>query len=348
VTPCSFSSVKYKSALASTSSSNPLRAVLNFYHILFKMLDPQIASVLREQMSGAPLLPKPPVGDVTTRRNNSDYKYLLEGACEFHSDVEVKDFHTPAPDGHSILLRWYTKKNSSPGAAILFNHGGGMIIGCVEHCDNLLSQYVSLSGVPMLSVQYRLAPEAQYPVPVLDVYSGLKWLHEHAAELGVDTERIGIAGDSAGGGLSAACCLWSREHGGPKIKKQFLNAPMLDDRNIHENPHLKMYLPWNHIDNETGWGALLGPLMGQDDVPETAAPGRMVKADGMPPLYMDVGDLDFFIQEDLDYVVKHLKAGVSVELHLRPGCPHAYDFAAASTDVAKRSIADRVEAFKTL
>src|ERR1700744_102828 len=161
------------------------------------MLDPQIASIILERLKGKTLPPIPPVGDVKTRRINSQYKDTLKTACEFHSDVEIKDFFALAPDGHSILLRWYSKKNSLPGSAVVFLHGGGMIIGCVEDCDNPISQYVSLSGVPMLSVEYRLAPEAQYPVPVQDAYTGLKWLHENAADLGVNADRIGIAGDSA-------------------------------------------------------------------------------------------------------------------------------------------------------
>jgi acetyl esterase/lipase len=311
-------------------------------------LDYEIADLLAQLGQGKPAVPKPPVGDVMTRRKNSLYRAHLQGASKFYDDVQVQDFSTSVPDGHSLLLRWYTKKDSSPGSAVLFVHGGGFIVGEVEFCDNVLSEYVSLSGVPMLSVEYRLSPEAQYPVPVLDVYTSLKWLHEHAIELGVDPSRVGICGNSAGGGLAVMCSLWAREQNGPHIAKQFIHYGMLDDRTVVPNPHLSPGVSWNHIDNETGWGAFLGSKRGTDNVPETAAPGRMADATGMPPLHLDVGDVDIVTAENLEYAMKHIRAGVGVELHVRRGCPHSFETLGPKTAVAKRSIADRVRGFQSL
>jgi acetyl esterase/lipase len=315
-------------------------------------IDKEIVNIVHDRIKKYGYPPKPPLGDVQSRRDRSQFvlKAGLVAACTFYSDVDVKDFYASAPDGHQILLRWYTKRGSDLGSAVLYVHGGGMIVGEARWCDNKLSQYVSLSGVPMLSVEYRLAPENPYPVPMTDVYAGLKWLHENAKELGVDSDRIGIAGDSAGGGLAAACCLWALNEGGPSIRKQFLLYPMLDDRNIHRTGPRAPFDLWSNVDNETGWTAYLGDMRGTDDVPDTAAPARMnaQTAIVMPPLYIDVGDIDIFAQESIEYAMKHLNADVGVELHVRPGCIHGYEIAAPQSEVTRRSIADRVRAFQSL
>lgn len=207
---------------------------------------------------------------------------------------------------------------------------------------------MSLSGVPMLSVDYRLAPEAKYPVPVLDMYTALQWLHAHAEELGVDTARIGIAGDSAGGGLAAACTIMAKEKGGPGIAKQILLYPMLDDRNVLPKPHISQFVIWTNVDNEIGWTAMLCEQRGKEDVSPTAAPGRLEDASGMPSLYIDIPQLDHFADEDLEYAGRHVKAGVQTEIHFRPGVTHGYELAAPKSEVAKRCISDRVKAFRSI
>ncbi len=206
-------------------------------------------------------------------------------------DVEFKDFSTKAEDGHEIKLRWYTKKDSpAPGSAILYAHGGGMIALKLEHYDDAIKRYVSRTGVPFLSVDYRLCPEVRAPVPVTDTYAGLKYLHSHASELGVDSSRIGIMGDSAGGGITASLAHYIKLKGGPAAKKQILIYPMLDDKNLETDPNTAPMATWTFDDNKTGWGALLGDKFGTDDVDAISAAGRMTVEDAkaLPPCYMDV------------------------------------------------------------
>jgi acetyl esterase/lipase len=205
--------------------------------------------------------------------------------------VDSKDFSTKANDGHELLLRWYTKQGTPlPGSAILYAHGGGMICLNIGVYDQGIKRYVSRTGVPFLLVEYRLAPEVRYPVPVTDTYAGLQWLVEHASELGVDTSRIAIMGDSAGGGITASLAHHIKAQGGPAVKKQILVYPMLDDRNVVPDQFLASMATWGYDDNKTGWGALLGEKMGTDDVPVIAAAGRMTVKDaaGLPPAYIDV------------------------------------------------------------
>jgi acetyl esterase/lipase len=130
-----------------------------------------------------------------------------------------------------------------------------MISGSVAIYDGPVSHYVSNSGVSMLAVDYRLAPEHPYPVPVEDCYAGLRWLAEHADELGVDPARIAVMGDSAGGGLAAAVALLARDRGGPDLAAQMLIYPMLDDRNTAPDPEIAPFAVWSYDDNITGWGA---------------------------------------------------------------------------------------------
>lgn len=181
------------------------------------------------------------------------------------TDVEKKDFFTKAEDGHQLLLRWYHKKSASaPGPAILYTHGGGMIAASVPIYDSIVEKYVSRSGVPFLSVDYRLAPEHPAPVPVTDSYAGLQYLHDHASELNVDPKRIAIMGDSGGGGVAASLAHYAKMKNGPSISKQILIYPMLDDRNTIVDQEIAPYAVWSWDDNKTGWGALLGDSLGKE------------------------------------------------------------------------------------
>lgn len=263
------------------------------------------------------------------------------------ADVLTKDFYTNASDGHRILLRLYAKKGSrsSNTAGVLYMHGGGFIGGSVPLYDPVVGNYVAKTGVPFVSVEYRLAPEHPYPIPVSDCYAGLVWFHEHASEFGIDASKIAVMGDSGGGGLAAALTHWAKGKKGPGIAKQILIYPMLDDRNVAHDDHLTAFAMWSAVDNETGWGAMLGSRRGTRSVPPCAAPARMTDASGLPPMYIETGELDIFRNEDMVYAAQHGKAGISVEMHVHPGVPHGYDVFAPNSKISQRAFADR---YKTI
>ncbi|MER6799961.1 alpha/beta hydrolase, partial [Amycolatopsis mediterranei] len=159
-------------------------------------VDPQVAAILAPMAEAMAATPHPAVGDIATRRVALEAVMAETAALQpTPADVTVTGFHAVAGDGTKVLLRWYAKDGAAPGSAALYLHGGGMILGSVELYDAPIARYVSASGVPMLAVDYRLAPEHPDPTPVEDVYTGLKWLHDHAAELGVDPARIAVMGD---------------------------------------------------------------------------------------------------------------------------------------------------------
>ena len=113
-----------------------------------------------------------------------------------------------------------------------------MILSNIGLYDGIVARYVSASDVPMLSVEYRYAPEYPGLTPVEDSYVALRWLSDHAAELGVDPGRIAVMGDSAGGGIAAGLALLARDRGGPSLAQQILIYPMLDDRTAVPDPEL--------------------------------------------------------------------------------------------------------------
>jgi acetyl esterase/lipase len=312
-------------------------------------LDPEIAVALAPMAAAMADVVPPPIGDVHSRRPMLEAIMVQTGEAQPRpTDVKATDFHVTTPDGAEVLVRWFVKEGADPGPAVLYLHGGGMISGSVAVYDGPISRYVSDSGIPMLAVDYRLAPEHPYPAPVEDCYASLVWLAEHASELGVNTSRIAVMGDSAGGGLAAAVALLARDRGGPALAHQILIYPMLDDRNTDPDPEIAPFAVWSYDDNITGWGALLGEAIGGPEVPSYAAPARASDLAGLPACYLEVGQLDIFRDEGLGYAERLGRAGVPVEFHLRPGAPHEFETYAFASDVARRSVADRLRVLRSI
>lgn len=177
----------------------------------------------------------------------------------------------------------------------------------------------------MVSVEYRLAPENPHPAPVEDCYAGLRWIAERGAEIGMDTDRLVVAGGSAGGGLAAGVALMCRDRGGPQLRGQLLQCPMLDDRNDTPSAHqMRGRGVWDQSANRVGWTALLGAARGGPDVSPYAAPARAGDLSGLPPAFIDVGSAETFRDEDVDYAGRIWRAGGAAELHVWPGGFHGF------------------------
>ncbi|MGO9963411.1 MAG: alpha/beta hydrolase [Acidimicrobiales bacterium] len=311
-------------------------------------LDPEVAAIMESMAAQMATAARLAVGDVAGRRAILEPMLAaMDAAVPFPADVTVREVEIPVGGG-VIAARWYHRQGSDSAAACVFVHGGGMIMGNIDMVHGSVARYVSASGVPMLSVNYRLAPEFPYPVPVRDVLAAVQWLHGHATDLGVGYARIGIMGESAGGGIAAAAALIARDEGGPRLARQILIYPMLDDRNVDPDALLAPFAVWSYDDNLTGWSALVGAAYAGPDVPYQAAPARAEDLTGVPPTYLEVGQLDIFRDEVLDFGRRLSHAGVETELHLRPGVPHGFEALAPDTDVARRAIADRVRALTSL
>ena len=261
--------------------------------------------------------------------------------------VSTTDYEVGRDDGARVGLRWYVRDETDAASAVVYLHGGGMICGNIDLYGPLVAGYVSATGVPMLAVDYRVAPESPHPIPVEDCFAGLRWLHDHAQEVAIDPERIAVMGDSGGGGLAAGVALMARDRGTP-LARQVLVYPMLDDRNVIPDPELVPFAGWTYESNRIGWSALLGDTIGSDDVPSYAAPAREQNLAGLAPAYVEVGELDIFRDEDIDYARRLAAAGVSVELHVHPGAPHGFDRMAPDSGLVRRAMADRVRVLRAL
>ena len=208
--------------------------------------------------------------------------------------------------------------------AILTIHGGGYVIGSYDMDSPLLDRWCPSLGVVGVSVEYRLAPETSFPGPIEDCYAALRWTYDHAHKLGIDKERIGLYGLSAGGGLAAALALLARDRGEVPLAFVLLDCPMLDDRQRTPSMNAEGLYVWSAGSNEFGWRSYLGDLYGSDEIPPYAAAARENDLSGLPPTCVVVGSIDGFRDEDIDFAQRLNQAGVSCELHVIAGLPHAY------------------------
>lgn len=207
---------------------------------------------------------------------------------------------------------------------LLYIHGGGFFLGSVDTEHAAAALLARELQIVLLSVDYRLAPENPYPAGLEDCYQALCWLKENARELHVDPARIAVFGQSAGGGLSAALAILSRDRGGPALCFQYLGIPELDDRLETFSTREFVDSPmWNRPLAVQSWKYYLGNLAG-GDVPIYAAPARasVEQLRNLPPAYINAMEFDPLRDEDIAYAVKLMQAGVQVELHTFPGTFH--------------------------
>ncbi|MFP5205684.1 MAG: alpha/beta hydrolase [Acidobacteriota bacterium] len=242
----------------------------------------------------------------------------------------------------------------SPGAskpAVLHIHGGGYILmsGAITPAETELAKELDCVVV---SVDYRLAPETKFPGSLEDNYAALRWMNENAKQLGIDTSRIAVKGESAGGGHAAMIAIAVRDRKEFSFCKQILVYPMLDDRTGSTRavpPYLGHYM-WTPQSNRLGWTSLLGVPAGSKTVPPNSVPARVKDLAGLAPAFIGVGSIDLFAPEDIEYARRLLESGISTELMVIPGAYHAFDllcpdapltleFKAAWTSALRRAFA---------
>jgi acetyl esterase/lipase len=246
-------------------------------------------------------------------------------------DVQLEERHLRRPDGGGelrlVIVRPRLHRTRSP--AVLHFHGGGYVAGLPEMARGTIAALAAELGAVVVSVDYRLAPESPYPGALDDGYTALAWLHREARTLGVDRDRIALSGDSAGGGIVAGLALLARDRGEHAIAFQHLVFPGLDDRTCVRrdlSPFVGQFI-WTQASNLFAWRALLGTEPGGPAVPCYAAPARTEDLSGLPPACVQVGALDLFVDEDVEYARRLVGAGVSCELHVYAGAPHGFTMA---------------------
>ncbi|WP_026691928.1 alpha/beta hydrolase [Peribacillus kribbensis] len=279
---------------------------------------------------------------------------MREGAAQIRQpaaldeSLSITDEVITGPDGNGLPLRIYRNRFSTETQPVLlWIHGGGYILGSIDDNDDLCMAFVKGADCVVVSVDYRLAPEHPYPAPLEDCYSALTWIADHSDSLNIDPNRIGVAGASAGGGLTAALTLLARDRQYPSICFQMPLYPMIDDRNNTPSANeITEGLVWNQKTNEAGWRMYLGDLYGTDDIPSYAAPARAEDYSDLPYTYTCVGQLDPFRSETLTYISRLAEAGVDVEFHLYPGAYHGFEGLNPDAEISVRAVTEYIQAVK--
>ncbi|KAK1720139.1 hypothetical protein CaCOL14_002160 [Colletotrichum acutatum] len=319
----------------------------------------QAAITARDSDGGGPA-PPAPFKDAFELRAFSE-PLLRTVLCAQPAPDNVLETRIPftSHDGQEVgLCRFATQEmidSSEPLAAVVYVHGGGMVSCDVDIFSPQIKRFVEMVEMPFFAVDYRLAPEFPDGLGAEDVYYGLKYLSENAVRWNVESSNIVIMGDSAGGGLAAGATLMARDRGlTPPLRKQVLVYPMLDDRtSISEKAAMYPFLAWKAHDSVLAWRAVLGDKAG-DPRPHVeagislyAAPGRASAEElrGLPRTYVDVGGLDLFRDECVDFVRRLCEAEVEVEFHLWPGLPHGFE-SAPGIGWVKRALEARNEALR--
>jgi len=281
-------------------------------------LDPKAAVFLKlfEVTSGDMVIGEVPVEDL---------RAWYEGQAKSAGiEVEsVEDREIPGPHG-TIPIRIYTAEGTGKRPIIVYYHGGGWVIGSINTHDNVTRYLANASGAIVVSVDYRLAPENPFPAGADDAYAALEWVSENAESLGGDPARIAVAGDSAGGNLSAVVSLRARDRNGPKVLCQGLIYPATNlsalDTQSHKdfsegffltNEALEWFRSQYVPKPEVRTDPYVSPLLAKDH-------------SNLPPAVVITAQFDPLRDEGEAYAEKLEQAGVPVEFVRFDGMLHGF------------------------
>lgn len=242
-------------------------------------------------------------------------------------DGQKDEYHIPGldDDPEVAVIEYRARDVLYPDCTIVWLHGGGYLIGSAE--DLSAQNFSSLA--PVVSVEYRMAPEYRAPAAARDACAVIERIAKNR-----DPRKIVIGGPSAGGGLAASAALLNRDRGGPELAFQLLIYPMLD--NLHDTPSGHMEIPsstWTREISMFAW-SLYAEEAGASPY---AAAARAEDLSGLPPAYIMSGDLDLFLDEDIDFANRLRSADVPVELAIYPGAPHGFNGFAPQAQVSQRA-----------
>lgn len=228
---------------------------------------------------------------------------------------------------------------------LLWLHGGGYVLGNALQDDAYCARVMAVTGVSVVSVNYRLAPEHPWPAALDDCTEALDFLVREGPSLGLDALRLVIGGQSAGGGLAAALVLRMADAGRQPALLQLLSAPMLDDRTTQRQQQLDVRM-WDERSNLRGWRAYLGREPGGADITDLMAPARRTDLGGLPSAWIGVGTEDLFHDEDVAYAGRLQMAGVRCALDVVEGAFHGFDTALPDAPVSQKFFAAQCAAIR--
>jgi acetyl esterase len=263
-----------------------------------------------------------PIKDSTPAEARESMRTRTAGLGPVEDVPAVADHRVPV-EGGEITVRLYAPAGVGPHPVLVFYHGGGWVIGDLYTHDGLCRSIVNAAGCAVASVDYRLAPEFKFPVAVEDSYTALKWVAANGPRLGLDSARLAVGGDSAGGNLAAVMALLARDRRGPRILLQVLVYPVTN----HD------FGTPSYAENATGyvlttedmrwfWRHYLSREEQGQEV--TASPLRARSLADLPPALVMTAGCDPLRDEGDAYAARLRDAGVPVTLTRYPSMFHGF------------------------
>lgn len=304
--------------------------------------DPEVQAVLDVLAQN----PQPALTRDTLPREGTDRMFPGNDTVIAGRAIEWEDRIIPGPEGAPDIEITIFRPRDAAGEVLpgfVNIHGGGMIVGHRSWESARVVDIVEEHRVVAVNVEYRLAPENPYPAGVEDCYAAFVWAHAHAAELGIDPERIVVGGGSAGGGLTAAVALMARDRRGPVMAGQLLLCPMIDNTNTSvASLQYDGIGTWQREANLLAWSCVLGDdLAFSPDAPAYAAPARATDLADLPPAYIEVGEAEMFRDEDTEYALRIWATGGQAELHVWGGGAHGFDMYMPDAEITRAALSAR-------
>jgi acetyl esterase/lipase len=307
-----------------------------------EMIDPEIRTFGRLMRFIGPLS-----GEKEIRRIQSLTACFFAGKQmirKMGESIYIRRSHDDS-DLRILVMKPEEPKTNVPG--VLWLHGGGYALGAPEMAAMTMpKKMMEISSCIIVSPDYRLSIDAPYPAALEDAYDALVWMRDHAEELGIDDTHLIVGGESAGGGLAAALCLYARDKMEIAISFQMPLYPMLDDR-MNTPSEIDNDAPvWNIKANRAGWKMYLGDLFETDDVPAYASPARAMDYSNLPPAVTFVGSIEPFRDETITYFENLQKAGIPTDIKVYEGCYHAFDMMQPKATASQNAVAFVLEKYR--
>jgi acetyl esterase len=310
-------------------------------------LDPELADVVS-------VVPRMNLADLASARESQRLIVAQLPKYDSQTPLTMQDVNVPVSGGSAqVPVRIYTSADrATPAATLLYLHGGAYVMGDLALADSTARMLVDRAAVTVVAVSYRLAPEHPYPAGLEDSYAALRWVADNSEDFGFDPERLGVLGESAGGGLAAALTLLARDREGPHLRAQFLDAPTVDDRLNTPSMTTLVDTPiWQSVNSAHSWRYYLRGTAepGSPEVPLYAAPARATVADlvGLPPTFVAAYQVDPTRDEGLDYARLLIQAGVPTDVRHYAQAFHMAHIIPGTT-IGIRIIADRIDAIRRM
>ena len=258
-------------------------------------------------------------------------------AGELESVTQIEERIIICGDG-SFSVRIFTPRGEGPFPIFIYYHGGGWVLCSVDTHESAARSIANAAGCIVVSVEYRLAPEHKFPIPVEDAYASLEWTYQNALDFNGDPERIAVGGDSAGGNMAAVVCLMARDRGGPSIRHQVLIYPVTNLSSLETESYsqyaegyflTRSMMEWFrdcYLRDESDRGNIFASPLLADDLSE------------LPPAHFLMAEFDPLFDEGEAYAKRLSAAGIPVKFSRYNGLIHAFIIMGAILPQTKQAI----------